>query len=282
MCGICGCNNEEHTHTHTHEHGHGHGHEHEHGHEHTHEHGHEHGHGHTHEQAHAQERHARRIAVETDILDKNRQKARQNRALFAKARVTALNILSAPGSGKTTLLVRLLALLKGRCPLAVVEGDQHTQLDAQRIREAGVLALQINTGKGCHLDAQQLACALKTLPLPQEGFLFVENVGNLVCPAAFDLGESARLLVLSLTEGEDKPLKYADAFATADAVVLSKADLAPHLDISVQALKENLHKTCPRAPVFLVSSKTGEGMDALLDWLWGLRLARPAPEGQSA
>jgi len=153
-------------------------------------------------------------------------------------------------------------------------------LDAQRIRETGVGALQINTGKGCHLDAHQLAAALKTLPLPHKGLLFVENVGNLVCPAGFDLGETARVLLLSLTEGEDKPLKYADAFATADAVVLSKADLAPYLDISVDAFRQNLHKTCPRAPVFLLSSKTGEGMDALLEWLWALRAQTLGAESQ--
>jgi hydrogenase nickel incorporation protein HypB len=222
---------------------------------------------------------ARRIAVETDILAKNRQQAEHNRALFAKARVTVLNMLSGPGAGKTTLLVKLLSMLKGRCPLAVVEGDQYTALDAQRIRETGVLASQINTGKGCHLDAHQLALALKTLPLPHEGMLFIENVGNLVCTAGFDLGETARLVLLSLTEGEDKPLKYADMFARADAVLLSKADLAPHLDISVQAFKENLSKTCPKAPVFLLSSKTGEGMDTLAGWLWELRAAHMrAPE----
>jgi len=209
--------------------------------------------------------------VETDILAKNRQKAELNRALFAKARICTLNVLSGPGSGKTSLLIKLLSLLKGRCPLAVVEGDQHTELDAQRIRETGVWALQINTGKGCHLDAHQLASALQTLPLPHNGFLFVENVGNLVCPAAFDLGETARLLLLSLPEGEDKPLKYADAFATANAVVLSKADLAPHLEVSLEAFRENLRKVCPNTPVFLLSSKTGEGMEALLAWLWALK-----------
>ena len=266
MCGLCGCGNEGHTHN-------GHGHTHD-GHGHTHD-----GHGHAHE-GHGHDAHrARVIAVETDILSKNRQQAALNRALFAKARVTALNVLSGPGSGKTTMLVRLLSMLKGRCPLAVVEADQHTALDAQRVRETGVLALQINTGKGCHLDAHQLAGALKTLPLPREGLLFVENVGNLVCPAAFDLGETARLVLLSLTEGEDKPLKYADAFATADAVVLSKADLAPHLDTSPEAFKANLHKSCPKAPVFVVSSKTGEGLDALLGWLWELRATQLAPEG---
>jgi hydrogenase nickel incorporation protein HypB len=223
---------------------------------------------------------ARVIAVEADILSKNRLQAQHNRALFAKARVTALNILSGPGSGKTSLLVKLLHMLKGRCPLAVVEGDQHTELDARRIREVGVSALQINTGRGCHLDAQQLARAMKVLPLPREGFLFVENVGNLVCPAAFDLGESARLLLLSLTEGEDKPLKYADAFATADAVVLSKVDLSPHLEAPPEAFEENLRRTCPRAPVFRVSSKTGEGMETLVDWLWALRTARLSSEGR--
>jgi len=255
MCGICGCTDEaeakaqapEHTHGHTH--------------------------GHGQVDAHR----ARVLAVETDILAKNRYEAGHNRALFAKARISAINVLSAPGSGKTSLLVKLLSALKGRCPVAVVEGDQHTQLDAQRIREVGVLAVQVNTGRGCHLDARQLASVLRALPLPQGGFLFIENVGNLVCPAAFDLGERARLVLLSLTEGEDKPLKYADAFATADAIVLSKADLAPHLEVSPEAYKENLRKTCPRAPIFVVSSKTGEGIEALLDWLWALRATQAVP-----
>ncbi|MCL2259268.1 MAG: hydrogenase nickel incorporation protein HypB [Cystobacterineae bacterium] len=270
-----------HAHAHNHEHSHAHAHEGggEHMHEHVHGHGGEegqealnHAHAHNHDSPTAVAQHrAKIIAVETDILAKNRLKAQHNRTLFAKAHVTVLNLLSAPGSGKTTLLVRLLSMLRGRCPLAVVEGDQHTELDARRIRETGVGALQINTGKGCHLDAHQLATALHTLPLPHNGVLFVENVGNLVCPAGFDLGETARVLLLSLTEGEDKPLKYADAFATANAVVLSKADLAPHLDISLPTFKNHLRQTCPKAPVFLLSSKTGEGMDALVDWLWALR-----------
>jgi len=274
MCGICGCSTELYE---------GHAHPHAHHPEHKTHPEEEHAHLHPHEQhpAHAPamqelplaEHRAKIIAVELDIWAKNREEAQRNRALFAKAQTTTLNWLSAPGSGKTTLLIRLLSMLQPRCPLAVVEADQYTALDAQRIGETGVQALQINTGKGCHLDAHQLADALKHLPLPHQGFLFVENVGNLVCPAAFDLGETARLLLLSLPEGEDKPLKYADAFSTADAVILSKVDLAPHLELSIEAFKTNLRKVCPNTPLFPLSAKTGEGIEALLEWLWALREA---------
>jgi len=252
MCGICGCENEEGHHSHAHAHSHA--------------------HLHTQEQ----QRHRRRIEVEKDILTKNAERAAHNRAFFAKEGITAVNVLSAPGSGKTSLLVRLLDMLKGRCPLAVLEGDQYTDLDAQRIRQTGVATLQMNTGRGCHLDALQVAYALTVLPVPTRGFLFIENVGNLVCPGAFDLGETLRLVVLSLTEGEDKPLKYADTFSTAQAVALTKADLAPHLDMPLEALKANLRSACPKAPLFWVSSKTGEGMEALLEWLWAFKTTPPA------
>ncbi|HAG95007.1 MAG TPA: hydrogenase accessory protein HypB, partial [Gammaproteobacteria bacterium] len=174
---------------------------------------------------------------------------------------------SSPGSGKTTLLTRTLTDLKGKFPLAVIEGDQETSQDAERIRATGVNAIQVNTGKGCHLDGHMVGHALETLQ-PQPGsVLFIENVGNLVCPAAFDLGEAHKVAILSITEGEDKPIKYPDMFAAADVMLLNKIDLLPHLDFDVERCIEFARRINPAIQIIKVSAKTGEGMEQWYQWL---------------
>jgi hydrogenase nickel incorporation protein HypB len=205
--------------------------------------------------------------VERDILEKNDRFAAANRRLFAATHTLALNLVSSPGAGKTTLLVRTLAEMRGTLPLAVIEGDQQTSLDADRIRATGVPALQINTGKMCHLDAGMISDALGPLPLPTRGVLFVENVGNLVCPAGFDLGEFGKVVLVSVTEGEDKPLKYPDMFHAARLVLITKVDLLPHLEFDVGALSANARRVNPSADVLQVSTRTGEGLDAWFAWI---------------
>ena len=207
------------------------------------------------------------VKIEQDILSKNDAYARDNRRAFAAGRLFALNIVSSPGSGKTSLLVRTIEALGGRLPVAVIEGDQQTSNDAERIRAAGVPAIQINTGKGCHLDAHMVGHALETLKPAPGSALFIENVGNLVCPAAFDLGEARRVVVLSTTEGEDKPVKYPDMFATADLMLLNKADLLPHLDFDVGLCLANALRINPNLQTLVVSAKTGEGVAAFAAWI---------------
>ena len=209
----------------------------------------------------------RLVQLEIDILAKNNDFAARNRRWFAAHGVQALNLVSSPGSGKTTLLCATIRRLAGERALAVIEGDQQTANDAERIRATGAPAVQINTGKGCHLDADMIARALPRLPLAAGTLLFIENVGNLVCPAAFDLGEAAKVAILSVTEGEDKPLKYPDIFAVASLVLLNKSDLLPHLDFDLEYALDCLRRVNPRAPVLSVSAKTGEGLDAWLAWL---------------
>ncbi|MHA7776639.1 hydrogenase nickel incorporation protein HypB [Roseibium sp. M-1] len=254
MCTVCGCS-----------------HDHEHGPEH--EHGHEHGHVHFGEGeagvSVAGMSQARLIRIEADILGKNNDYAAQNREVFAKKGVTALNLVSSPGSGKTALLVETLKQLRGKVPAAVVEGDQQTSNDADRIRETGAPAFQINTGKGCHLDAHMVGHALEKLPLDEGSVLFIENVGNLVCPAGFDLGEAHKVVILSVTEGEDKPLKYPDIFAKSDLMILNKTDLLPHLDFCVGAAIKNARRINPKIQVLQVSARTGDGMESWLSWLDG-------------
>jgi len=219
---------------------------------------------HTHDEGGAR---ARRVRVEQDILSKNDAQARLNRARFQKHDAFVVNLMSSPGSGKTTLLVRTLEALKGRAALAVIEGDQQTTLDADRIRATGVEAFQVNTGKGCHLDATMIDRALERLTMPAHGILFVENVGNLVCPAGFDLGESKKVVVISVTEGEDKPLKYPDMFAVADLILVNKVDLVPHLDFSMAALEGAVARIRPGVPVLKVSARSGEGFEGWLQWV---------------
>jgi hydrogenase nickel incorporation protein HypB len=208
----------------------------------------------------------RLIEVETAVLSKNDAIAATNRRVLAALGVFTLNLVSSPGSGKTTLLCRTIEML-GAAPLAVIEGDQQTSADADRIRATGARAIQINTGKGCHLDAEMVGRAIDAIrPLPGS-YLFIENVGNLVCPAAFDLGEDAKVAILSVTEGEDKPLKYPDMFTAARLAVLNKVDLAPYCGADLAAYESNLRRVNPGIEILMVSARTGEGMAAWVDWL---------------
>ncbi len=209
----------------------------------------------------------RLIQLEADILGKNNAYADRNRTLLADRGTLALNLVSSPGSGKTSLLVETLKRLKGDIPAAVIEGDQQTSNDADRIRETGAPAVQINTGKGCHLDAHMVGHALEKLPLATGGMLFIENVGNLVCPASFDLGEAFRVVILSVTEGEDKPLKYPDIFAGADLMILNKVDLLPHLDFNVEEAIGHATRINHKIQVLKVSARTGEGLETWIGWL---------------
>lgn len=227
---------------------------------------------------------ARAIRLEADVLGANQRIADANRAHFAGHGVVAYNLVSSPGSGKTTLLCATIEALKVRAPglpVGVIEGDQQTTNDADRIRATGAPAIQINTGKGCHLDAPMIAEAFARLPLhghhhhhghdhahaADPSLLMIENVGNLVCPAMWDLGERAKIAILSVTEGEDKPVKYPDMFAAARLMVLTKVDLLPHLDFDVAQCIAFAQRVNPDIEVLLVSARTGVGMDAWLDWL---------------
>jgi hydrogenase nickel incorporation protein HypB len=244
-----------------------------HAHDHDHEHGHDHHHGHAHNPYAPRHSHApgmtqsRMLKIEQDILSKNDGYARENRAFLAGRRVFALNLVSSPGSGKTTLLCKTIELLKGKATVAVIEGDQQTSNDAERIRATGAPAIQINTGKGCHLDAHMVGHAMQQLDIPERSFLMIENVGNLVCPAAFDLGEAHKVVILSVTEGEDKPLKYPDMFRAADLMLLNKCDLLPHLTFDVDKAIEAAQRVNPAIQVIRVSATTGEGMGDWLGWL---------------
>ncbi len=262
-----------------HEHHHGHDDHHAHSHEHTHSHEHEEqfspvidndnmhygqGEAGTHAPGISQKR---MLKIEMDVLDKNNRIAVHNREHFAQQNVLALNLVSSPGSGKTTLLTQTLKQLTQRVPCAVIEGDQQTTNDADRIRETGVAAIQVNTGKGCHLDAQMVHDATHQLGLKDNSILFIENVGNLVCPASFDLGEKHKVAILSVTEGEDKPLKYPHMFAAADLMIINKIDLVPHLNIDVQACIESARRVNPNIEIIALSATTGEGMEEWLAWL---------------
>ncbi|MEC5206900.1 hydrogenase nickel incorporation protein HypB [Vogesella perlucida] len=300
-----------------HAHGHHHHHDHDHSHAHPHQHDHDHGHAHAqpaaeaadaadstpvtladgshhygHGPAHAHApglSQARMVKIEQDILSKNNQYAAANRRRLAERGIFALNLVSSPGSGKTTLLTETVQRLAASTPLAVIEGDQQTAHDAERIRAAGAPAIQINTGKGCHLDAHMVGQALDALALQDDSLLLIENVGNLVCPAAFDLGEAHKVAILSVTEGEDKPLKYPDMFAAASLMVLTKTDLLPHLDFNVDACIAYARRVNPAIEVLQLSARNGDGMDAWLQWLAGgliearaLRAERVAQQNQLA
>jgi hydrogenase nickel incorporation protein HypB len=207
------------------------------------------------------------LQVERDILSANDRHARENRKRLDAAGVFAVNLVSSPGSGKTTLLVNTVEALKSRAPVAVIEGDQQTSIDADRIRATGVPAVQINTGSGCHLDAHMVGHALDDLSLARGSILFIENVGNLVCPANFDLGEAHKIAILSVTEGEDKPLKYPDVFAAASLMVITKVDLLPYLKFDVAQCIENARAINPGIGFIKVSAQTGEGMSDWTNWL---------------
>ena len=282
MCTVCGCGegesridgqtdhqHDDHTHEHNDAHGHDHSHEHDHSQAHDHQHDHHYGKGPAHAHAPGMSQ-SRMVQIEQDILGKNNEYANANRDLFSVKGMLTLNLVSSPGSGKTTLLTRTLNDLKQDQKLYVIEGDQETSNDADRIRETGVQAIQINTGKGCHLDAHQIGHAVEHLTPEAQSVLFIENVGNLVCPAAFDLGEAHKVAILSITEGEDKPIKYPDMFHAADILLLNKIDLLPYLDFDIDKCIEYAKRVNPRIQVLKVSATSGEGMQ---DWYQWIKLA---------
>ena len=227
-------------------------------------------HAHSHdpapEQAHGLQP-GRRVEIERDLLAKNDALAGANRRRLAEGGIFALNLVSSPGSGKTTLLVRTIDALKGRVEIAVIEGDQATSRDAERIRAAGASAVQVNTGRGCHLDAAMVGRALDRLAPRAGSVLMIENVGNLVCPAAFDLGETHKVLVLSVTEGDDKPLKYPDLFRASALMLLNKVDLLPHVDFDVARCVGYARRVNPAIRVIEISATRGTGMAAWLAWI---------------
>jgi hydrogenase nickel incorporation protein HypB len=262
MCTTCGCSPTDHHHDHDHENDHDH--HHHHGDKHDHSHEGEHAHHHDTEPAKRT-----KISIEEDILGKNNRLAGFNRALFKEKGIFVLNLVSSPGSGKTTLLERTLRDLSQKLRCAVIEGDQQTDNDARRIAATGVPVKQINTGSGCHLDAHQIMHGTENFDLDNLDLLLIENVGNLVCPAAFDLGEHHKVAVLSVTEGEDKPLKYPQMFHNSTVMLLNKIDLLPHLDFDVEKCKEYARRVSPGIIIFELSAKSGEGMEAWYQWLKG-------------
>jgi len=209
----------------------------------------------------------RTLRIEQDILARNNAYAEENRRFLRERSILALNLVSSPGSGKTTLLVRTIRELAGEIPVTVIEGDQQTENDADRIRETGARAVQINTGKGCHLDARQVGHALRKLEPERGSVVMIENVGNLVCPSAFDLGEAHKVVVLSVTEGEDKPIKYPDMFRAADLMLLNKIDLLPHLDFDAARCIDYARRVNRGAEIIQLSTRTGEGFTAWLEWI---------------
>ncbi|MDJ0968764.1 MAG: hydrogenase nickel incorporation protein HypB [Kiloniellales bacterium] len=233
------------------------------------DHGHHQDHGHDHDVPHLHGPGGEVITLEQAVLAKNDRIALRNRRWFEGRGVLALNLVSSPGAGKTTLLERTIRELKDRVEISVVEGDQMTARDAERIRAAGARAIQINTGAGCHLEADMVAEAVRKLDPRPESILMIENVGNLVCPALFDLGERMKVAVISTPEGEDKPLKYPHMFRAAEVVVINKLDLAPHVDFDLDLCRANVCQANPDARVFAVSARSGEGLGPWLDFLIG-------------
>ena len=207
------------------------------------------------------------VKLETAILAENSQFASENRKFFNNTKILVLNLLSSPGSGKTSLLETTIKNIKQQIPLYVIEGDQQTEIDALRIRSAGAQAYQINTGKTCHLDGHMISHALEHLKIKPNGIMFIENVGNLICPALFDLGEHAKVVIISVTEGEDKPLKYPNMFYSADLIIINKIDLLPYLQFSVEQCIINIRKINSRAKIIQLSTTTQEGLDQWIKWL---------------
>ena len=210
---------------------------------------------------------SRIVKLEEDLLAKNNGYAEANRRYLSGQGIFALNLVSSPGSGKTALLVKTIEALHGQQPLAVIEGDQQTDNDAARIRAAGAPAIQINTGKGCHLDAHMVGRAMQQLDMQDDSLLLIENVGNLVCPASFDLGEAHKVVILSVTEGEDKPLKYPDMFRAAGVMLLNKCDLLPYLEFDADLAIEYARRINPTLQVIRISATSGEGMPEWLEWI---------------
>jgi hydrogenase nickel incorporation protein HypB len=297
MCDTCGCgkpgnevrilkpgeeeSQHKHAYRHTHTHSHGgeeHSHEHEHEYYHTHDHdhieneNHLHSHNHNHESdEHLNENHDhdhdRRITIEQDVISKNNLLAERNRGYFEAKGIKAINLVSSPGSGKTSLLERTIHDLKKEVSIYVIEGDQQTMNDANRINETGTPVVQVNTGEGCHLDADMINKAVKKLEPSDNSLLMIENVGNLVCPALFDLGESFRVVIMSVTEGEDKPVKYPYMFRTSDLCLINKTDLLPYVDFNMEKAKEYARQINPGLKILEISVKTGEGINLWYEWL---------------
>ena len=278
MCSTCGCSSNENGitltkmgenhHTHHHPDGHTHSHKHHHSEDaRTHEHHHEHDHHHHEHHHHSHD--VNIVELEKDILHQNQLGAERNRGFFEALNIFAMNLVSSPGSGKTSLLEKTIADLKNEVEFSVIEGDQQTTNDAERIHALNVPVFQINTGKGCHLDSEMITKSLKELKPKQNSILMIENVGNLVCPAMFDLGENQRVVIISTTEGEDKPLKYPDMFFTSNICIINKIDLLPYLKFDVEKLKENAKKVNPNITFFEVSATSGEGMEAWYEFLKG-------------
>ena len=300
MCATCGCSDDGgmrivdvrpggagQTHRHgdgpAHSHADGTVHTHADGTVHTHDGGHEHANGHSDAHADGQSREPGQVATETltlqtRILAKNDELAADHRVWLRERGLAAINLMSSPGAGKTTLLERTIRGLAGATPVWVIEGDQETTFDAERIAAAGAPVLQVNTGSGCHLDAAMVGSALSRLD-PRDGLVLIENVGNLVCPALFDLGEQARVVIMSVTEGADKPLKYPHIFGSATLVVLNKIDLLPYVDFDVARFERDVSLVNHGADIIRVSATRGDGLDGWLDWLnrRRLRTARRRP-----
>lgn len=251
MCTTCGCGS-DHPHTHTHRDENGNLVTHTHHHDHDHE-------------------HERVVSVEEDILSRNNSVAAENRKDFREHRILALNFVSSPGSGKTELLCATIRM-SADMPIAVIEGDQQTSQDADRIRQTGAPAHQINTGKGCHLDAEMVRHAVSHLNPADGSVLFIENVGNLVCPAEFDLGEAHKVVILSVTEGDDKPLKYPDMFRVSDLMIINKVDLLPYVKFDIERCEEYARRVNPKIQILRVSATTAEGVDKLIEWLKAQRI----------
>ncbi len=288
MCETCGCGNNEgfeihgpnHNHNSDKNHEHSHRHEHEHDHSGADDHGHAHAHDHEHQGAHYHEHshsegrhhshehsHGKVIDLNLDILSANNLTAAMNRRFFEGRKVLCLNLVSSPGSGKTTLLERTIRQMIASRRLFVIEGDQQTLLDADRIEKAGAPAVQVNTGSGCHLDAGMVEAAVKKLDIETGSLLFIENVGNLVCPAMFDLGEHKRVVIVSVTEGEDKPLKYPYMFQSSHLCIINKTDLLPYVDFRTEEFIDHARAVNPELDFIEVSAKGGEGMDLWYQWI---------------
>jgi hydrogenase nickel incorporation protein HypB len=283
MCETCGCSesgefkihdlhhHHDHEPIHDHEHKHGHSHDHDHDHDHGHEHSHDHQHEHEHDgvfHSHDHDHpHQKVINLNVDILSDNNRLAQLNRRFFEGRKVLCLNLVSSPGSGKTSILEKTIQALIPTRKIAVIEGDQQTLLDAERIEKSGAPAIQINTGSGCHLDARMIELALEKLEVESGSLLFIENVGNLVCPAMFDLGEAKRVVVISVTEGEDKPLKYPYMFQSSHLCLINKSDLLPYVDFDTEKAIGYARSLNPKLEFIVVSAKTGEGMDLWYEWL---------------
>lgn len=271
MCGICGCSDGTMVHDHHDDHG-NHKHEpanlkrehdqlkHEHD-DHKHEHNH---HNHDHKHDH---HHENLIPIEQAIFAKNNEFAAHNRQYFIEKNVLALNFMSSPGAGKTTLLAKTIADLKAKTHIAVIVGDQQTDYDAELLRVSGAPAIQVNTGRVCHLDAHSVGHALSDLSITSSGILFIENVGNLVCPALFDLGEKFKVVILSVTEGDNKPLKYPDMFHSADLVIITKMDLLPYVQFDLDKCMEYTRHIQPDIDIITLSATTGEGLNEWYNWL---------------